>query len=299
MASMVGGAQAQVVNNDKVVYNDYSEVITDNFEFISHKTGDKVWAYDKAEGHIGSNPEAIELAYRPIRGLYISGFATGRTYPENTVPGVGGGIAVEPWRLLFGADFSIGFGSKDAPNSEKQGRKSTDSMLSAYAGFQLASLNKRHTDVYLLGEFVLLTNKDFQSLGIESTSVVDKEVEGGIERTTTKEFHGESYDNKPYVHGFGGGILIRHHFTFSPLSIFVKGTAGMVNSWNRRVTANGKESAHDFYATVSVGVSYNLFPAHYNVQAMSKLGLSKADVRKIARESGKRGLKTLNAMANY
>ena len=72
----------------------------------------------------------------------------------------------------------------------------------------------------------------------------------------------------------------------------------MVNSWNRRVTASGKESAHEFYGTVSVGISYNLFPAHYNVPAMNKLGLSKSDVRKIARSS-KNGLKTLNVLANY
>lgn len=304
MTLVVNAQNEQVMNNgeqptQKVVFNDLgNQLVASNWELLSNKTSDKLWGNDMATAHVGAEPQETLLAYRPIRGLYISGFGTYRTYPENNVPGIGGAVHFEPWCLTMGVEYSIGFGSKDAPNSEKKGRTSMDAEFNAFAGVKVASFNKHHTDLYLIGEYIHLTNKDFQSIGVTSTAVEDVEVEGGIERTTTTTFEGERYDNKPYVDGFGGGFLLRHHFTFSPLSIFVKGTAGMVNSWNRKVTASGKESEHAFYGTVSVGISYNLLPARYNVKAMNKLGLSKADVRKIARSS-KNAMKTLNVLANY
>lgn len=303
MVSMSVNAQnnEQVVNQQeqptKLVFNDEgNKLVESNFEFLALKT-QKLWNNDLATTHVGAEPQETQLGFRPIQGIYVSGVGTLRTYPENTVPGAGLGIAVEPWCLHLGVDYTIGFGSKDAPNSEKRGRTSTDGMLTLNAGVKVLSFNNKHTNIFVIGEYTHLTNKDFQSIGVTSTSVVDREVEGGIERTTTTSIQGESYDNKPYVDGFGGGILIRHHFTFSPISLFVKATGGMINSWNRKVTASGKESEHAFYGTVSVGISYNLLPARYNVQAMNKLGLSKAQVRKIARS--KNAMKTLNAFANY
>lgn len=304
MVSMSVNAQAQneqVVNQQeqptKLVFNDEgNKLVESNFEFLALKT-QKLWFNDLATTHVGAEPQETQLAFRPIQGIYLSGLGTIRTYPENTVPGAGLGIVVEPWCLHLGVDYTIGFGSKDAPNSEKKGRVSTDGMLTLNAGVKVLSLNKKHTNIFIIGEYTHLTNKDFQSIGVTSTSVEDREVAGGIERTTTTTIQGESYDNKPYVDGFGGGILIRHHFTFSPISLFVKATGGMINSWNRKVTASGKESEHAFYGTVSVGISYNLLPARYNVKAMNKLGLSKADVRKIARS--KNAMKTLNTFANY
>lgn len=293
----------QVVNQqeqpEKMVFNNEgNELVKSNFGFLALKT-QKMWGYDMATTHVGAEPQETLLAFRPIQGVYISGLGVFRHYEDNNVPGVGVGVDLEIWNVTAGTNFTVGFGSKDAPNSEKKNRTSMDAEWEAYFGLKLFSFNQKHTTLHLIAEYVHLTNKDYQSLGVTSTSVEDREVEGGIERTTTTSFQGESYDNKPYVHGGGVGLIFRHHFTFSPISIFARGTVGMVNSWNKEVTANGKESGHTMYANFSVGVSYNLLPARYNVQAMNKLNLTKADVRKIARESGKRGLKTLSALANY
>lgn len=291
----------QVMNNgeaQKVVFNDYSEVVSDNFDFMAKTNLEKKYGVDKAMAHLGNNPEEAQLAYKQIKDLNVGVKAGVRNYDNITTPTVGVVADYEFYCLLVGAGLSAGFNAKDPATSDKPERMYIDWRTDLSAAINFAKVGRVY--LYAGADYSFTLTKDYQKFDFgKTTTVVDKEVEGGIERTTITKDNKFTDNHESYANGVSGFVMAKYKPVFSHLNFFVKVSVGNTNRWNLDQETSEMTSSHVLVLNGEVGVTWSVTPARYNVPMMNKLGLSKSDVRKIARTSGKQGLKTLNVLASY
>jgi hypothetical protein len=228
---------------------------------------DHIVAYD---GNV-TDPVRLVSKYQASQGFSLGVFARGSYFAGNFLPAVGVN-AIYGYRRLYGEVwFTVGRGEYDKDADRDQ--TFLEENFGLEGGYEIASWKNHHHQLYILIGAELKLRKDYKDISFGGDSPVEFQY----------LFNGRTF-------GAYAGFKYSYTPRFASWGLYVKATAGFNQNYKGNILGSVDTEKYKEYtiggtkaypeATVTLGFNFNIFNRRvYNQGAMSKAGLTKAQVR--------------------